>query len=101
MPESKDCRSNCWLTTLIIDKKITGVDRNKVILELEKNNIESRPIWKPMHLQPLYKGCKYVLSGTSDNAKYFFENGICLPSGSDLSKKDQEKVIGVFLDCFD
>ncbi len=81
MPEIKNSRGNRWLTTLTFTK----TNPNKVIEALEEHNIESRPLWKPMHLQPLFKGCsKSFIDGTSEE---LYKKGICLPSPTkDFSK---------------
>ena len=65
----------------------------------KKENIESRPVWKPMHIQPLYKKCEYIRSDDRDVSAELFEKGLCLPSGSSLSEKDQERVIDIVLNC--
>ena len=67
---------------------------------LSKENIESRPVWKPMHLQPLYKNNKYVNIDNNDISAELFDRGLCLPSGSSLSVKDQNRVIDIVLSCF-
>ena len=67
----------------------------KIKQALEKENIESRPIWKPMHLQPLYKGCDYITADEEDVSAKLFKNGLCLPSGSNLSYQDQARVIDI------
>jgi len=97
MPLASYGISNCWLTTLIINQDIAGFNRDSVIAALEKENIESRPIWKPMHLQPLYKEFDYYLSDEGDISQMLFNNGICLPSGTILSIDDQEKIIDIIL----
>ncbi|MGG7074213.1 UDP-N-acetylbacillosamine transaminase [Campylobacter sp. 9BO] len=89
MPELENSRGNRWLTTGIFKEK--GVHL-RVIEALSKQNIESRPLWKPMHLQPVFKGALSVVNGTSEN---LFERGICLPSGSFLDEKTQERVIKI------
>ncbi len=99
MPEAPYATSNRWLTTLTVDSKITGVNRTQIIDALEKENIEARPVWKPMHLQPLYKDCDYITVGEEDVSGRLFENGLCLPSGSNLSLEDQERVIDIVLNC--
>ena len=99
--EENNTASNRWLTTFTIDENINGVTRDLVIDKLEKHNIESRPVWKPMHLQPLYKGYDYITNGKADNSANIFKNGICLPSGSCLQREHQEKIINIILDCFD
>ena len=93
MPEPEWSRSNRWLTTLLIDEscETTPLD---VIAELAKFNIESRPVWKPMHLQPVFSGCSYWRHEEEhDVSAYLFERGLCLPSGSNLSDGQQERVI--------
>jgi len=95
MPEAEYNKSNRWLTTLTIDPQKTGVDRTQIINALEDENIESRPVWKPMHLQPLYKGCKFVRFGKKDISRSLFEQGLCLPSGSNLIEKQQNRVIEI------
>lgn len=97
MPEPDYGRATRWLTCLMIDPKIAGVDRDAVIEELDKHNIESRPTWKPMHLQPLYKGCKIVGGKVSEE---LFAKGLCLPSGTGMTDDDLERVIGVVRGCF-
>ena len=97
MPEASNGKSNRWLTTLTIDNKKTGINRNKIIEALEKENIESRPVWKPMHLQPFYKGYEYVKAGDEDISAKLFQNGLCLPSGSSLSEGDQDRIIDIIL----
>lgn len=93
-PELPNSKSNRWLTALTIDEKKAGFSANDVISALSKENIEARPVWKPMHLQPLYDQYEFIYDGV-DNAKYLFEHGICLPSGSDMDTKVQEKIIQI------
>jgi len=95
MPEEAHSKSNRWLTALTVDPQKTGVNRTQIIEALETENIEARPVWKPMHMQPLYKGCEFVRSGKKDISKSLFEQGLCLPSGSNLIKKQQNMVIEV------
>lgn len=82
--------SNYWLTSVKIEPELLGVDREDVRLELWKTNIETRPLWKPMHLQPLYKDCAYYGNGVSDE---LFTKGLCLPSGSNLTTVELERVV--------
>jgi len=84
--------SNRWLTTIIIDPVKTGTSREIIQQELERNNIESRPLWKPMHLQPVFATCPSYSNGVSDK---LFQNGLCLPSGSGLKEKDLERIIHI------
>ena len=97
MPMASYGMSNCWLTTLLINEDIAGFNRDFVIAELEKENIESRPVWKPMHLQPLYKEFEYFISEKGDISQMLFNNGLCLPSGTSLSIDDQERIIDIIL----
>ena len=82
--------SNAWLTCALLDPAELGVDREQVRVHLEAGGIESRPVWKPMHLQPVYQGCR-VRGG--EVAAALFERGLCLPSGSGLSEGDRERVL--------
>ena len=84
--------SNRWLTTIYIDAAIAGCSREDLRLEFEKENVESRPLWKPMHLQPVFSGCPAYVDGTSEN---LFNNGLCLPSGSNLTGDDMERIFDV------
>jgi len=97
MPEAPNSRSNRWLTTLTVDPKKTGVNRTQIIDALEKENIEARPVWKPMHLQPLYKDCDYITADEEDVSANLFKNGLCLPSGSNLSETDQDRIIDIII----
>jgi dTDP-4-amino-4,6-dideoxygalactose transaminase len=90
MPEAEYGRSTCWLTCVRIDPSLFGVDRESVRLYLEASEIESRPVWKPLHLQRAFRGCS-VRGG--DLAAMLFDEGLCLPSGSSLSEADQGRVI--------
>ena len=91
---STDFYSNYWLTTVIIDpKKNNGVTREDLRMILEDANIESRPLWKPMHLQPVFSSCPYYGEKVSES---LFNNGLCLPSGSSLTENDLERVVEVF-----
>ena len=86
---SKDYYSNHWLSCILIDPSITGFTREELRLQLEKDNIECRPLWKPMHLQPVFKNCKYY---GSNIAEVLFGKGLCLPSGSNLTDDDRERI---------
>jgi dTDP-4-amino-4,6-dideoxygalactose transaminase len=83
--------SNHWLTTLLIDpQKTNGITREELQVEFEKNNIESRPLWKPMHLQPVFKDCPAYINGTSE---HLFNHGLCLPSSSLITNEEREFVV--------
>jgi aminotransferase in exopolysaccharide biosynthesis len=88
--------SNHWLTTILLDEKKIDINREQLQHEFEKRNIETRPLWKPMHLQPIFASCKKYLSGTSEN---LFNKGICLPSGSSMTEEDLNKVVGILKQC--
>jgi dTDP-4-amino-4,6-dideoxygalactose transaminase len=81
--------SNRWLTTILIDPKEAGFTREDLRLAMEKENIESRPLWKPMHMQPVFEGAAFYGDGTSEK---LFENGLCLPSGSNLADEDMARI---------
>jgi pyridoxal phosphate-dependent aminotransferase EpsN len=98
MQEADYGESNRWLTTLTVDENIAGISRTQIIDALKIENIESRPVWKPMHMQPFYKGYEYVTSGNEDVSKKLFEDGLCLPSGSNLLETDQERIINIILE---
>jgi pyridoxal phosphate-dependent aminotransferase EpsN len=94
MPELQDTYSNRWLTALTIDKEITGISVVDLIKGLADENIEARPVWKPLHLQPLFKGACYYSHHEAENiSERLFHNGICLPSGSNMTEDDQMRVI--------
>jgi pyridoxal phosphate-dependent aminotransferase EpsN len=94
MPEIKLGQSTRWLTALTVNKELCGVSSLDVINHLAKYNIESRPVWKPLHLQPLFKGCKYYTHEENLSiSDRLFENGICLPSGSNLLEEEQNYII--------
>ena len=86
---SKEYYSNHWLSCIIIDEIITGFSREELRLQLLKDNIESRPLWKPMHLQPVFSGCKYYGGTIAEN---LFKYGLCLPSGSNLTVEDRVRI---------
>jgi dTDP-4-amino-4,6-dideoxygalactose transaminase len=83
--------SNRWLTTVLVNPKLNnGTDREAIRVALEKENIETRPLWKPMHLQPVFRQYPAYVSGVSEA---LFEQGLCLPSGSNLLTADKERVV--------
>ncbi|MGG3520702.1 aminotransferase class I/II-fold pyridoxal phosphate-dependent enzyme [Bacillus pseudomycoides] len=94
MPEFEDAVPNRWLSTLLIDEKVTGVTYLDVIEALAAQNIEARPVWKPLHRQPVFAGSKYYTHGDTDSiSDKLFSQGLCLPSGSSMTVEDQERVI--------
>lgn len=84
--------SNFWLTTILIDPSKIGVSREDLQAALEKENIESRPLWKPMHLQPVFSSCPAYVTGVSEG---LFNKGLCLPSGSNLTDDDRGRILDV------
>ena len=88
--------SNRWLSALMIDPALAGFTREDLRLGLEKDNIESRPLWKPMHMQPVFSKYPYYGTGVSER---LFENGLCLPSGSNLTQADMDRVFAI-MDTF-
>lgn len=86
--------SNRWLTAILIDPSASknNITREEVRLELEKHNIESRPLWKPMHLQPVFSGCKYYGGKVAER---LFRDGICLPSGSAMTDEQKKRIADV------
>lgn len=86
----KNYFSNRWLTTILIDSKITGISREIIQVTLEKENIESRPLWKPMHIQPVFSKYPASINGTSEE---LFKKGLCLPSGSNLTDSQSELIM--------
>ncbi|MGH1284456.1 aminotransferase class I/II-fold pyridoxal phosphate-dependent enzyme [Bacillus toyonensis] len=94
MPELEHTRPNRWLTTLTIDEKESGISIGKLLRILAEENIEARPMWKPLHMQSLFKEKKYYPhSKNEDVSQYLFQSGICLPSGSNMLAEDQQRVI--------
>jgi pyridoxal phosphate-dependent aminotransferase EpsN len=90
LPEAGYGRANAWLTCITVDPRRLGMTRDDIRLHLETRNIESRPVWKPMHLQPVFRSCR-VRRG--DVSQRLFEQGLCLPSGSGLTPAEQALVI--------
>ena len=89
-PPSFDYQPNYWLTTILVDTDLTmGITPETIRLALEKENIESRPLWKPMHLQPVFE--KYPFYGSNAAEKLYVE-GLCLPSASNLSEEDKKRI---------
>ena len=85
-----DYFSNYWLTAVLIDPELSGgISREDIRLALDVENIESRPLWKPMHMQPVYEGTKFFGSGVCEK---LFEQGLCLPSGSNLTEEEFDRI---------
>jgi dTDP-4-amino-4,6-dideoxygalactose transaminase len=93
-----DYFSNYWLTAILIDpEKTGGICREDLRLALDSENIESRPLWKPMHMQPVYKGSIFWGTGVCEK---LFEQGLCLPSGSNLTEEEFERIFEVLTKIF-
>ena len=97
-PEPEGCVSNRWLSCILIDPATNkDIDREKLRLVFEKDNIESRPLWKPMHMQPVFEN--YPFFGSNVSAE-LFEQGLCLPSGTAMQKEDFERIQQVIESVF-
>ncbi len=83
--------SNRWLTTIVLEEN-SKINNEKIRLELQKNNIESRPLWKPMHLQPVFNTYQALTNGISED---LFNRGLCLPSGSNMSDQNLNRVVNI------
>ncbi len=92
MPEMENTYHNRWLSTMTVNPEKIGVTALEIVEYLSKNNIEARPVWKPMHMQPLFAECDYF-NEEEDNSKYLYENGICLPSDTKMTVEQQLLVI--------
>ncbi|TDK41741.1 DegT/DnrJ/EryC1/StrS family aminotransferase [Algoriphagus formosus] len=92
-PEANESKSNFWLTAILIDEEVTGFSNDQVRVALMKNDVETRFLWKPLHLQPVFKEIKYFGGNV---AKSFFHKGICLPSSVNLTFEDQERIVDIF-----
>ncbi len=91
---SSDFDSNMWLTCILVDPAEAGFTREELRLAMEQENIETRPLWKPMHLQPVFADCPFYGNNTSET---LFEKGLCLPSGPALTSEDIKRVVNVIL----
>ena len=96
MPEASYGRSNRWLSVILISPGKFGADRETIRKKLEEHKIESRPVWKPMHLQPVFQGYRIRGGVVSED---LFNRGLCLPSGTAMTDKDLDRIISVILDC--
>ena len=94
MPEAAFGRATRWLTCLTIDPVAFGADREQIRIALAKQQIEARPVWKPLHVQPVFDGCESIGGAIAEN---LFDRGLCLPSGSNLTMADLERVIGAMM----
>lgn len=92
MPEAPWNRCTRWLTCILVDPQACGTDREDIRLALEAENIEARPVWKPMHLQPVFARCAKFGGAVAED---LFNRGLCLPSGSNLTESDLNRVVAV------
>jgi dTDP-4-amino-4,6-dideoxygalactose transaminase len=88
--------SNHWLTTILVDPVKAGITNDELRTALEEKNIEARPLWKPMHLQPVFSSCPAYVNGTSEK---LFHIGLCLPSGSNMSETDRQRIFDAMNSC--
>jgi dTDP-4-amino-4,6-dideoxygalactose transaminase len=95
MPVGPGVEPNYWLTCVTVDPSRVGIGREDIRLALESSNVEARAVWKPLHLQPLYRKAQSIGGSV---AEAIFEQGLCLPSGTALSLADQERIIAVLLE---
>jgi len=95
MPEPAWSYSTHWLTACTLDASKTKLTSEELISVLAGERIEARPIWKPMHMQPVFKHCKYFDHGAESISQKLFETGICLPSGSNMTDSQQDRIINV------
>ncbi|WP_099330923.1 DegT/DnrJ/EryC1/StrS family aminotransferase [Priestia aryabhattai] len=94
MPELSNTKTNRWLTVLTINEKEAGISAAELVQAFTEQNIEARPVWKPLHMQPLFEGVRYYSHDESkDVAQQLFNTGICLPSGSNMTEDEQNRVI--------
>ncbi|WP_338705409.1 DegT/DnrJ/EryC1/StrS family aminotransferase [Priestia aryabhattai] len=94
MPELSNTKTNRWLTVLTVNEKEAGTSAAELVQAFTEQNIEARPVWKPLHMQPLFKGARYYShEENKDVAHQLFKTGICLPSGSSMTENEQNKVI--------
>ncbi|MCP1383048.1 DegT/DnrJ/EryC1/StrS family aminotransferase [Runella salmonicolor] len=97
-PEAEGSFSNRWLSCMVVNPKLTGgITRENIRLALASENIEARPLWKPMHLQPIFQDAPYYGKSISER---LFENGLCLPSGSNLTQEELGRVTTGIKKCF-
>ncbi len=97
MPEASFGQATRWLSCLTINPQFSGTDREQLRLALAAENIESRPVWKPLHLQPVFHDCEAIGGAVAED---LFTHGLCLPSGSSLTRDDLERVIQAIQRCF-
>lgn len=94
VPDMEHCQSNRWLTTMLIDEERAGFTAQELMMHLHLDDIEARRIWKPMHLQPLYRQARYFAHDENDSvSERLFQTGLCLPSGTAMEDEDMNRII--------
>jgi dTDP-4-amino-4,6-dideoxygalactose transaminase len=96
MPEASYGLGNRWLSVITVDAGAFGADRETIRLALEKENIEARPVWKPMHMQPVFKGAGVIGGAVSER---LFRDGLCLPSGTQMTDADLARIVDTIRNC--
>jgi dTDP-4-amino-4,6-dideoxygalactose transaminase len=92
-----DYDSNYWLTCILVNPALAGKTREDIRLQFEINNIETRPLWKPLHLQPVFNACPYYGKKVCES---LFDDGLCLPSGSALKEHELNQIIDIINNTF-
>ena len=98
-PYLEDSSPNFWLSCMLIDEGV-GITPMEIIKKLDSLNIESRPIWKPMHMQPVFAGCDFIYAGETPVDEQIFARGLCLPSDIKMTEEEQDYVIEAVRACF-
>lgn len=98
-PVPENTKPNHWLSVMTI-KENSKVTPLQIMDALEKENIESRPVWKPMHMQPVFKDCDYIQAAEKSVSEDLFNRGVCLPSDTKMTKEEQERVIKIIKELF-
>ena len=98
-PYLGDSKPNFWLSCMLIDEGCS-VKPMDIINKLAKEDIEARPIWKPMHMQPVFEGYDFITADGEDVGKNIFERGLCLPSDIKMAEEEQQRVIDIISSCF-
>jgi dTDP-4-amino-4,6-dideoxygalactose transaminase len=98
-PYLEDTVPNFWLSCILLDKGC-GVDAMELMKKLGEHNVEARPIWKPMHMQPVFAGCDFITAGEKAVDEDIFERGLCLPSDIKMTEQEQNYVIDIIRSAF-
>ena len=98
-PVMEGCQSNCWLTVALLNENC-GVEPSEILAALKAENIEGRPVWKPMHAQPVFAGAKYVTVGGESVSEDLFDRGVCLPSDTKMTMEDVDRICEIVKNLF-